>query len=84
MPIILDAWLETANEKTYSSYFEGNLDQYATDMALSIILEYYDLPGMAHQSQRLRDELQEKQQEIRTNYKQKYEQRMKAKSRAKG
>ena len=78
MPIILDAFLETANEKTYSSYFEGNLDQYATDMALSIILEYYDLPGMANQTRRMREELQEKQQEIRANYKQKYENRLKA------
>lgn len=76
MPIILDAFLETANEKTYSSFFEGNFDQYATDIGLSVILEYYDLPGLANKAQVLRNELQAKQQEIRTNYKQKYAERI--------
>lgn len=79
MPIILDAFLETANAKTYSSIFGENLEQYATDMALTILLEYYDMPGLAGQGQRLRDELRAKQQQIRTEYKQKYEQRMKGK-----
>jgi len=78
MPIILDAFLETANKKTYSSFFEGNLDQYATDIGLSILLEYYDLPGLARQGQILRQELKDKQNQIRTEYKQKYEQRMTA------
>lgn len=76
MPIILDAFLETANEKTYSSFFEGNFDQYATDVGLSVILEYFDLPGLANKAQVLRDELLAKQQEIRTNYKQKYADRI--------
>lgn len=78
MPIILDAFLETANKKTYSSFFEGNLDQYATDIGLSILLEYYDLPGLARQGQILRQELKDKQNQIRTEYKQKYEQRITA------
>ena len=76
MPIILDAFLETANEKTYNSFFEGNFDQYATDIGLSVILEYYDLPGLANKAQVLRDELKATQQQIRSEYKQKYAERI--------
>ncbi|MBR4334042.1 MAG: hypothetical protein IKP72_15310 [Clostridia bacterium] len=42
MPGILDAWLETANEKKYEGEYGANIGNYATDLALNAMLDFYD------------------------------------------
>lgn len=70
MPGILDAFLENAGQKRYSEAYGANLDQYATDLALGIMLEYYDVPGGIGKAEGLRQEFIKDREELRQSYQQ--------------
>lgn len=68
MPGILDAFLENAGQKRYSEAYGANLDQYATDLALGIMLEYYDVPGGIGKAEGLRQAFIKDREELRQSY----------------
>lgn len=76
MPGILDAFLENAGQKRYSEAYGANLDQYATDLALGIMLEYYDVPGGIGKAEGLRQAFIKAREELRQSYAQRYQQRL--------
>ena len=76
MPGILDAFLENAGQKRYSEAYGANLDQYATDLALGVMLEYYDVPGGIGKAEGLRQEFIRAREELRQSYAQRYQQRL--------
>lgn len=76
MPGILDAYLENAGQKRYSEAYGANLDQYATDLALGVMLEYYDVPGGIGKAEGLRQEFIRAREELRQSYAQRYRQRL--------
>ena len=76
MPGILDAYLENAGQKRYSEAYGANIDQYATDLALGIMLEYYDVPGGIGKAEGLRQEFIRAREELRQSYAQRYQQRL--------
>lgn len=76
MPGILDAFLENAGQKRYSEAYGANLDQYATDLALGVMLEYYDVPGGIGKAEGLRKEFIRAREELQQSYAQRYQQRL--------
>ena len=76
MPGILDAYLENAGQKRYSEAYGANIDQYATDLALGIMLEYYDVPGGIGKAEGLRQAFIKDREELRQSYAQRYQQRL--------
>lgn len=76
MPGILDAYLENAGQKRYSEAYGTNLDQYATDLALGVMLEYYDVPGGIGKAEGLRQEFIRAREELQQSYAQRYQQRL--------
>lgn len=46
MPIILDAWLETAGRREYSGDFGANIGAMSTDLAMNTILELFNTPDI--------------------------------------
>lgn len=70
MPGILDAFLENAGQKRYSEAYGANIDQYATDLALGIMLEYYDVPGGIGKAEGLRQAFIKDREELRQSYQQ--------------
>lgn len=58
MPIILDAWLETANKKKFAGEFGANIGAMATDGAMNLMLDFYDIPGALKQKNEIRAEYQ--------------------------
>lgn len=76
MPGILDAFLENAGQKRYSEAYGANLDQYATDLALGVMLEYYDVPGGIGKAEGLRQEFIRAREELQQSYAQRYQQRL--------
>lgn len=76
MPGILDAFLENAGQKRYSEAYGANLDQYATDLALGAMLEYYDVPGGIGKAEGLRQAFIKAREELRQSYAQRYQQRL--------
>lgn len=76
MPGILDAYLENAGQKRYSEAYGANLDQYATDLAVGVMLEYYDVPGGIGKAEGLRQEFIRAREELRQSYAQRYQQRL--------
>lgn len=76
MPGILDAFLENAGQKRYSEAYGANLDQYATDLALGVMLEYYDVPGGIGKAEGLRKAFIKAREELRQSYAQRYQQRL--------
>ncbi len=76
MPGILDAYLENAGQKRYSEAYGANLDQYATDLALGVMLEYYDVPGGVGKAEGLRQEFIRAREELQQSYAQRYQQRL--------
>nr|DAH69363.1 MAG TPA: hypothetical protein [Caudoviricetes sp.] len=76
MPGILDAYLENAGQKRYSEAYGANIDQYATDLALGIMLEYYDVPGGIGKAEGMRQAFIKAREELRQSYAQRYQQRL--------
>lgn len=76
MPGILDAYLENAGQKRYSEAYGANIDQYATDLALGVMLEYYDVPGGIGKAEGLRQEFIRAREELQQSYAQRYQQRL--------
>ncbi len=76
MPFVLDAFLENAGQKRYSEAYGANLDQYATDLALGVMLEYYDVPGGVGKAEGLRQDFIQAREELQQSYAQRYQQRL--------
>ena len=66
MPIILDAWLETANAKKFAGEFGANIGAMATDGAMNLMLDFYDVPGALKTKADIRADFQEQYEYART------------------
>ncbi len=76
MPFVLDAFLENAGQKRYSGVYGANIDQYATDLALGIMLEYYDVPGGIGKAEGLRQDFIQAREKLRESYEERYQNRL--------
>lgn len=76
MPIILDAFLETAGQKKFAGEYGANIEQYATDVGLSLMLEYYDVPGGIGKAEGLRNELIKARDNLEKTYAARYKERL--------
>lgn len=76
MPIILDAFLETAGQKKFAGEYGANIEQYATDVGLSLMLEYYDVPGGIGKAEGLRNELIKARDNLEKTYAERYKERL--------
>lgn len=81
MPIILDAYLETAGKKRFNGAYGANIDQYATDLGLSMMLEYYDVPGGIGKAEELRQKFIKARGDMRQSYAQHYQERLTSQAR---
>lgn len=77
MPGIVDAWLETAGQRDFGGAFGQNIGAYSTDLGLSIMLEYFNLPGAIAKESDLRTQYEKALLEMRTAERVKYEERIK-------
>ena len=57
MPGIVDAWLETAGQRDFGGAFGQNIGAYSTDLGLSIMLEYFNLPGALETAKKTKGEI---------------------------
>ena len=77
MPGIVDAWLETAGQRDFGGAFGQNIGAYSTDLGLSIMLEYFNLPGAIAKESDLRTQYEKALKDMRTAERVKYEERIK-------
>lgn len=77
MPGIVDAWLETAGQRDFGGEYGQNIGDYSTDLGLSMMLEYFDLPGALEKEKALRMEFEKSLLDMRTAERVKYEEKTK-------
>ena len=76
MPGIVDAFLETAGQKDFGGAYGKNIGAFSTDLGLSVMLEYFSLPGAIGQESNLRRQFENKLYQMRVTERQKYEDRL--------
>ena len=77
MPGIVDAWLETAGQRDFGGAYGQNIGAYSTDLGLSMMLEYFNLPGALAKESDLRMQFEKALLDMRTAERVKYEERIK-------
>ena len=76
MPGIVDAWLETAGQRDFGGAFGQNIGAYSTDLGLSIMLEYFNLPGALETANKTKGEINLKIYQQKKEAREKYESRI--------
>lgn len=77
MPGIVDAWLETAGQRDFGGAYGQNIGAYSTDLGLSMMLEYFNLPGAMEKEKAMRTEFEKSLLDMRTAERVKYEEKTK-------
>ena len=75
MPGIVDAFLETAGQKDFGGAYGKNIGAYSTDLGLSVMLEYFSLPGAIGKENQSIEKQNNELFEMRKKEREKYEER---------
>lgn len=73
MPFIMEAFIENAGKQDAFGAYGSNGQQYATDLGISMMLDFYDVPGALREAKEIRDAARSQVEKIRAGYQQKYQ-----------